>query len=995
MKKKSIKAIANYEIIEIIQDLPEWTLYKAFDNDSKKLIFLKLYLPTLKWTDEILNEFFDRVSYLKFIEHEYLLPILDFGKHNKIPYIIFPESPGNFLDAYLTNLVSEQDFLSLFTKIAQALNFLHTQDVVHGLLSPTSILVNHEHQPRLLDHGLGEILKKVMLENMHENIQNLAISNAKFVSPEQIMGRTPSRLSDIYAFGIVVYLGVFGKLPFDDSTIPDTALFHLDPKSNWFRNKTSNLSAKAYNFICKCLATQAEDRFKSFAEILKVLEHMSKRKGHVQPTRSGPRSEPHKFQSTWRYLGLIVLVAIGSVVLWNSFGTFASAPITATLTEESASIKVSPSPQVTATQAIPPTATVVKQDNTPPAAPILQSNPKPYKPSIEKKKINASRQVITLTNLTEIKELSRLGYGRPEDIAASPGQNLYAIASSAGVFIFKYPTSELITWIDPGEWATGVRFSSDGTLLGIGLLSGEIQVWDWQNESKSFTLSGHSGKISKIVFSNNDRFLYSASYDQNIIVWDLNTQQSLRTIRAHSGPVKEIAVANDGRTLASGSSDQVVRIWDISSGQRIHEFPFPGKVEAIAISSDGEYIAVGGDIGLIRQWNIKSKQLRTDPIPVKKRIFALEYLDDDSLFAGLENGETTLFNPKKLKYSGISLDFNIPSVDAALIEIFGTQFEFDTGYASFGSTTDTISIHWNGNVARGSQNVWLPNYDIHDKLTFSPDGSLLASSGQRGITHVWNIPGNSLIYHDNLSLPPGNPFSPDNATVTLVVPRPVGSAMIADKYTLINVKSKKRTNLSNIVPDGTVSFARSGSILVSGTLNSSKLWDSESGYELYYKSRRDSGCWVTTSANNEEILQVNSAAGVFSTWDEKVKAICAKSFAFSNSLIGVSDNLELLVYIESNGFIEGYNPAENRVLWRFKPLEKITALAISPDGSIIILGSQSGKLIFIDANNGQSVFETTGSYGELRVIKFSPQKNLVATTGTDGTVRLFGIPSTP
>jgi WD40 repeat protein len=616
----------------------------------------------------------------------------------------------------------------------------------------------------------------------------------------------------------------------------------------------------------------------------------------------------------------------------------------------------------------------------------------PYKPAIEGERVKINTIAISTENVRNIQEISRLGYGRPEDIAVSK-KHAFAVASSAGVFIYDSAAGKLVNWIDPGEWSTSVCFSSSGDLLAIGLSSGDIQIWNWQEDTLLSTLEKHKGKVSRVLFSSNDRFVYSASFDQDIIVWDLIAQKPLRIIRAHSTPIREIVVSSDGRYLASAASDQVIRLWDVSSGARLHEFSFPGRVEALAISPDDEYIAVGGESGFIRQWNIKTKQLRTDPIPVKARIFDIKYLSTNTLFAGIEGARHQTYSPQQLKYPGISLDFTAKPVASSLMRIFGPQFEFNTIFATFGDTSNVISAEWNGSLFRNKQVLWEPTYDIPDQLSFSPNSAFLATSGRRDIVKIWDIQASKLLYLDNSKLPSGNNISHDSAKVILIQPRPEGVSNVSEKYYLLDAKSKTRINLSDTLNSGSVSFTMDDSLLASANLSASNVWDVNTGYEVFFETRRDSNCWITFSANNDAIIQVNSSAGTFLEWDERIKNICLKSFGQSLSV--VSENLELMAYRTTAGNLEIFSPNENRILWKYTPVEPISAIAISPDGNIISIGTLSGKLLFMSAEDGELLFEKTGNYGALMNIKFSSQGNILATIGTDGTARLFSISHQP
>lgn len=88
--------------------------------------------------------------------------------------------------------------------------------------------------------------------------------------------------------------------------------------------------------------------------------------------------------------------------------------------------------------------------------------------------------------------------------------------------------------------------------------------------------------------------------------------------------------------------------------------------------------------------------------------------------------------------------------------------------------------------------------------------------------------------------------------------------------------------------------------------------------------------------------------------------------------------------------IEGVDLSSNKLLWRL-PQKEATVLAVSPDGTIVIVGTEGGKMIFVDSRTGDVISETVGNFGYLQDIEFSEDGMKIATTGYDGTVRLFGV----
>ncbi|NTU57282.1 MAG: hypothetical protein HGA79_13630, partial [Anaerolineales bacterium] len=468
-------------------------------------------------------------------------------------------------------------------------------------------------------------------------------------------------------------------------------------------------------------------------------------------------------------------------------------------------------------------------------------------------------QVISLSNIGDIREYARLGYGMPEDAHASPDGQFFAVASSAGVFIFG--EGRYMKWIDPQDWATSVRFSTNGEILAIGVNSGAIQLWDWMAGKKTATLAAHKGKISRIIFSSTDRLLYTSSYDQHVIVWDLNQQTIIKDIPAHSVAVNDIAVSSDGRTLVSCADDQLIRIWDVASGTKIYELRFDGKPKAVAISSDDAYFAAGGDTGFIRQWNLIDSQsftntvpqLRTDAIPVQKRIWSLDYIENNArLLAGIDDGESRVYNASQMEYEGISLDFTIEPPEKDLVDIFGPKFEFKSHAVLYGS--NYITLRWDGRVAVQQSEIIRPMYDILHRLDFSPDGTILAAGGKRPTINVWNLTTNKEIYRSQNALPPGDPIAPDGSSMVVLTSETIritltGEHIVEESYTQIPLQGGSSVvgELSEAITGSTVSYARNGTVLVSGSLLKSKTWDFNSGFETFSSGDPFNGCFVTYS----------------------------------------------------------------------------------------------------------------------------------------------------
>ena len=92
-------------------------------------------------------------------------------------------------------------------------------------------------------------------------------------------------------------------------------------------------------------------------------------------------------------------------------------------------------------------------------------------------------------------------------------------------------------------------------------------------ESKPFRgklhriLIGHSGSITWVSFSPNNRYLSTCSSDKSIILWDLRTFNPIRTLRGHTREVTASCFSPDSKLLISSSNDKTLRTWRVDSGE--------------------------------------------------------------------------------------------------------------------------------------------------------------------------------------------------------------------------------------------------------------------------------------------------------------------------------------------------------------------------------------------------------------------------------------------
>ncbi|KAG6831487.1 hypothetical protein H0H87_005054 [Tephrocybe sp. NHM501043] len=147
-------------------------------------------------------------------------------------------------------------------------------------------------------------------------------------------------------------------------------------------------------------------------------------------------------------------------------------------------------------------------------------------------------------------------------LAWSPANSL-AVALEAATYIWNADTGAVAQLADApdGTYVSSVDFSNDGAFLGIGLGTGDVELWDVEAAQKLRTMAGHQGQIATLSW--HQHILSSGCGDGSIWHHDVRVpRHKVMELLGHSGEVCGLRWRPDGELLASGGNDNVVNIWD-------------------------------------------------------------------------------------------------------------------------------------------------------------------------------------------------------------------------------------------------------------------------------------------------------------------------------------------------------------------------------------------------------------------------------------------------
>ena len=233
----------------------------------------------------------------------------------------------------------------------------------------------------------------------------------------------------------------------------------------------------------------------------------------------------------------------------------------------------------------------------------------------------------------------------------------------------------------------------DGRTLASASFDHTVKIWDIATGAIRHTLRGHTERVYSVGFDRYGTRLVSASADRTAIVWDLATGEPLHVLAGHVDNVRCAAFNPDSSRIATGSWDGTLRIWSADSGEALSVIRTGvGWITRLAFSPDGRWVVVGGSAGRAEIW---------------------EYYGTSRL---------------------------VQTLDGHPGPVLGVAFSPD-GLRVVTSCNDSGG----GGIVKVSEipsgQQWLSFRDpsgLIERVTFSPDGRRLATSGWNGTVMLWD-----------------------------------------------------------------------------------------------------------------------------------------------------------------------------------------------------------------------------------------------------------------
>jgi serine/threonine protein kinase len=289
-------------------------VYAAWDLELDEAVALKTIACTGLDSAGLAVRLRAEVQLARRVTHPNVCRILEFGVHRRryreqdeaVPFFTMELLAGETLAAYIARKgrVTEREAVRVASQVLAGLDAIHSAGIVHRDLKPQNVFIepNRGAEPRAIVMDFGLARRADALESSVSSSSSGPAGTPAYMAPEQGLRVTPSPAWDIYAFGVLFFELLAGRLPFRVETQAGLVLVRLGEAVPQLSSVLPGVRPGLEAIVARCLERDPSRRFLNAAEVRRALAAVRRR-----PLRDRGLH--------WR-LGLAALVVIGLVVWW-------------------------------------------------------------------------------------------------------------------------------------------------------------------------------------------------------------------------------------------------------------------------------------------------------------------------------------------------------------------------------------------------------------------------------------------------------------------------------------------------------------------------------------------------------------------------------------------------------------------------------------------------------------------------------------------------------
>jgi serine/threonine protein kinase len=253
------------------------SVWKAYDTHLDQAVAIKIIPPELAKNRAIVEMLKREAKIALSLSHPNIVRLFNLEETNGEVFLVMEFVEGKDLSQVLLEKgkLSPEEAIEISKQVLDAIGYAHKKNVIHRDLKPANIIITRTNPPiplekgdgkgfeaKVLDFGIARVIKDTMTKLTGSGATS---GTLLYMAPEQIRGTGLWKVTDIYAFGTVLYEMLSGHPPFHTGAI-EYQIVNEPPQP------IKGISEHLNNVVLKCLAKQPEARYQSAEDVKQAIE---------------------------------------------------------------------------------------------------------------------------------------------------------------------------------------------------------------------------------------------------------------------------------------------------------------------------------------------------------------------------------------------------------------------------------------------------------------------------------------------------------------------------------------------------------------------------------------------------------------------------------------------------------------------------------------------------------------------------------------------------
>ncbi len=264
-------------------------VFVARDTRLDRRVVVKLLRPELAAGVSV-ERFRREIRTAASLQHALIVPVLDVGELNGLPYFLMPFVDGQSLRMRLADgPMTVVDTVRILRDVARALAVAHAKGVVHRDIKPDNVLLSGDAAV-VADFGVAKAFASARKDGDAEGhgvpITTIGVSlgTPAYMAPEQVAADPNAGAAmDIYAVGIMAFEMLTGAPPFTNRSPQAIMAAHIAEEPPALGVLRPGLPGALVALVTRCLEKDPARRPPSAAALVELLEDPTVLSGSFTP----------------------------------------------------------------------------------------------------------------------------------------------------------------------------------------------------------------------------------------------------------------------------------------------------------------------------------------------------------------------------------------------------------------------------------------------------------------------------------------------------------------------------------------------------------------------------------------------------------------------------------------------------------------------------------------------------------------------------------------